>query len=75
MDMLSDVANTAREAGLSSLVIRVAVILADIDGEERAMRFIKSCQEEDELRALKRLREEFESIRRYIEAQRATRTI
>jgi hypothetical protein len=52
--MLSDVAQAASEAGLSPLVVRIALLLADIDGRDRALQFIESCRREDEIRTLHR---------------------
>lgn len=47
----AEIARTASEAGLSPLVTRIAVVVAEIDGQERALEFITSCRQEDETRA------------------------
>ena len=52
---MQKIIQTAFEARLSPLAGRVAVIVADIAGSERALRFIKSCRLEDEFRAGRRL--------------------
>ena len=49
---LADVAQLASNTGLSPLVTRIALLVAEIDGRERALQFIESCREEDEMRAL-----------------------
>jgi hypothetical protein len=63
MDTLAKVSDAARAAGLTPLVRRVALMLADAAGEERAVAFIRSCQEEDERKALLRLREEIQTVK------------
>jgi hypothetical protein len=46
--MVSDILQAAFEAGLSPLVSRIAVVVADISGTERALGFIDACRLEDE---------------------------
>jgi hypothetical protein len=70
MESLSDVAIAARVAGLSPLVTRVAMMLADAGGRDRAYSFIEDCREEDERRALVKLREDFQTIRQHLNAMR-----
>lgn len=50
--MFSDIIQAAFDAKLSQLVSRIAVIVADIAGKERALDFIESCRLEDEARGL-----------------------
>lgn len=50
--MFTDVIEAAFEARLSPLASRIAVIVADIDGRTRALRFIAACQLEDEARGI-----------------------
>lgn len=54
--MYSEIYSAAVSACLTPLVARIAMLLADIDGEERARAFIESCRQEDELRAWLRSR-------------------
>lgn len=54
--MFSDIIEAAREARLSSLVSRIAVIVADIAGKERALAFIESCRLEDEAHGIRLLK-------------------
>lgn len=53
--MFSDVVQAAFEARLSPLASRIAVIVADIAGKDRAHRFIASCRLEGEARGLQLL--------------------
>lgn len=53
--LLSDIIQAALEARLSPLVSRVAVIVADIAGPERALGFIQACVREGEGRGLELL--------------------
>lgn len=43
---MADIYKHAYEAGLSPLLARIAIILSDIEGDERANAFIKSVQAE-----------------------------
>ena len=45
--ILSTVLKTASDVGLSPLVGRIAVILADIAGRDHALQYIRACQAED----------------------------
>jgi hypothetical protein len=47
-----DIFEAAQAAGLSLIVAQIAVILADVDGRERALAFVESCRIDDEGRAL-----------------------
>jgi len=53
--MFSDIIAAASDAKLSQLVSRIAVIVADIAGQERARDFIEACRLEDEARGLELL--------------------
>jgi hypothetical protein len=53
--MIADIIQAAFEAKLSPLVSRIAVIVADIAGTERALRFIEACRLEGEARGLQLL--------------------
>ena len=53
--MPSHVIQAAFDAGLSPLASRVAVIVADLAGSERALRFIDCCTLENEARGIEGL--------------------
>lgn len=57
--MTSDVSKVAQDANLSPIVRRVALVLADIAGEERALRFVEGCKLEDDARRTTRLDVDF----------------
>lgn len=44
--MMAEIHKQALDAGLSPLLTRIAVILSDIDGDDRATAFIKSVGDE-----------------------------
>lgn len=50
--MFSDIIQAAYDAQLSPIVSRIAVIIADIAGKNRALRFIDSCKHEGEARGI-----------------------
>lgn len=60
--MNTDIYRSALSAGLSPLVAQIALVLADIEGSERAGEFIESCRSEDEQRAALRVREKTVSM-------------
>ncbi|HET6567107.1 MAG TPA: hypothetical protein VFG50_04020 [Rhodothermales bacterium] len=61
--MNTDIYRSALSAGLSPLVAQIALVLADIEGSERAGEFIESCRREDEQRAALQVREQTVSMR------------
>jgi hypothetical protein len=49
--MTQDLYRTARQAGLPPLTARIAAIVADVEGPQRARGFITGVREEDDRRA------------------------